>query len=177
MIDADKPLFLAALNELALIKPGANLSEDAYVAWWNAMHERWTLEEFRHACARLRDTCEFMPNPYHFEQLRKAALPTAGEAWNRAREIAKSLTHHRGFPQEATTDDAVLDAAVRAVGGYAALAMSTTENLHFLERRFVEHFEQIRDAETTRHAVPQIAGPRHSLRGPQSIGQLLGRPQ
>ncbi len=164
----DKPQFLAALNELAALKPGAKLTVEAYAGWWNALREHWTIDEFRSACAQLARTCEFMPNPYHFEQLRKAGRLTAGEAWAAVREIART----RGTPHE----DPRVNAAVHALGGYFAIGMTNTDQMPFLERRFAEHYESISDAEDTREAVPQIAGPpRARLNGPQPITQLLGR--
>ncbi len=56
-------------------------------------------------------------------------------------------------------DDRAIDAAVRAIGGYSAIAMSRTDQTPHLERRFCEHYEQIRDANEIRAAVPLLAGP------------------
>jgi hypothetical protein len=165
MTDDDKPMFVAALTELAALKPGAKLAPESYAAWWNAMHERWSLEEFRAACARLRDTCEFMPNPYHFEQLRKAGRMTAGEAWAQVREAA------RGYAE--LPDDASILAAVRALGGIRAIGMTNTDQMQFLERRFAEHYESINDAEDVREALPNLTTPR--LRGPVSIRDVMAK--
>ena len=150
MTESDKPMFVAALTELAALKPNAKLSPEVYAAWWNAMHERWPLAEFRAACAQLRDSMEFMPNPYHFEQLRKACRMTAGEAWAQVREAARN--------GDDCPDDRRIAAAVRALGGIRTIGYTNTDQMQFLERRFAEHYESISDAEDVREAVPQIAG-------------------
>lgn len=172
MTDADKPQFVAALAELVALKPGAALTPEQFGAWWNAMRGSWTLEDFRNACHKLAQDCEFMPNPYHFAQLRKAGGETAGEAFARARQIVRRLyqremaSHQSGDPK--------LDAAIRACGGYEALAMCTTENIGFFERRFAEHYESITDAEAVRGALPNLTGGER-LTGPKkpSFGNLL----
>ena len=155
MNEADKPEFVAALTELAALKPGAKLTPESYVAWWNAM-QPWDIVDFCDACARLRDSMEFMPNPYHFEQLRKAGRTTSGEAWAEVLRIVRSGEFRQANGQ---STNPLIRATVRAIGGYEAVAMSNTGSTHFLEKRFAEHFESITDAEDTREAVPQLAGP------------------
>ncbi len=147
MIESDKPMFVAALTELAMLKPGAKLTPEAYAAWWNAMQD-WELDEFRSACARLRDSMEFMPNPFHFEQLRKAGRLTAGEAWARVREAARN--------GERCPNDSRVQMAVRALGGIDAIGRTNSDQMQFLERRFAEHYEQICDVSETRKAVPML---------------------
>jgi hypothetical protein len=46
---------------------------------------------------------------------------------------------------------------VQALGGYKALAFHDIEYLHHMERRFGEHFEELREVLDTREAVPQLA--------------------
>jgi hypothetical protein len=154
MTPTDKPMFVAALNELAALKPNAKLTTESYTAWWNAMHD-WDLADFRAACAKLRDTCEFMPNPYHFEQLRKAGRMTAGEAWAQVRAAARSGDN--------CPDDPTIYAAVRALGGMRAIGMTNSDQMQFLERRFAEHYDAIGDREEVRHALPNLAPPRLSF--------------
>ena len=126
MTDADRPAFVAALSELAATKSTKGLSTEQFAAWWNALRAKWTLEEFRAACVYLRDHHEFMPNPYHFEQLRqRATLDTDGEAWARARAHARSLPMHGGLLVETSSGDEKLDAVVRCIGGYRAIANAT----------------------------------------------------
>lgn len=171
MRDADKPEFLRILNGLAAVKPGAKLTPEALDMWWMSLAD-WTIAEFKAAAAHLAKTSEFFPNPYHFNQLRKAGQPTSGEAFERARQIVRRL-----FPREYASHqsgDARLDAAVRACGGYEALAMCTSENIGFFERRFAEHFESISDAEAVREVLPDLTGGMR-LSGPQGASIALRR--
>jgi hypothetical protein len=148
MQESDRKGFAAALTELASLKPGAKLTAEQYVAWWNAMREVWTLDDFRAACRRLAREVEFMPSPFHFEQLRKASRPTAGEAWALVREAARCGGE--------CPDDPAIAKAVRALGGIRAIGMTNTDQMPFLERRFAEHFESIRDAEDVREELPAL---------------------
>jgi hypothetical protein len=150
MEQADKIAFVSVLNGLAAVKPGAKLTPEALDVWWSSFRD-WTIEEFRSAAAMLAKSREFFPNPYHFEQLRKASQLTAGEAWAEVLAIARN-----GGDEH---EDDLVNRAVRAIGGYNAIAMSKTDSTHFLERRFAEHYEQIRDVNETREAVPLLAGP------------------
>jgi hypothetical protein len=150
MAPSDKPQFLAVLNGLAAIKPGAKLTPEGLDVWWTSFAS-WSIEDFRAAAAQLAKSSEFMPNPYHFEQLRKAGQMTSGEAW------ALALDHARNGYDSHGPDDPRLNAAVRAIGGYRAIAMSKTDQTPFLERRFAEHYDAIGEREDIRESVPQIA--------------------
>ncbi len=171
MLETDKTSFAAILAGLAAVKPGAKLTPEALDVWWSSFRD-WTIEEFRSAAALLAKSHEFFPNPYHFEQLRKAGRLTAGEAW------AQVLEYVRGTALRQPDDPRVL-AAVRAIGGYHAIGMSKTDNTHFLERRFAEHYDAISDAHETREAVPLLAEDQHQRKrsGPQNIAKLLGASQ
>ena len=151
MTPADRPKFAQTLVGLSAMKPGKGLTPEAIDVWWNAM-QHWSLPEFLDAASHLARSVEFMPSPYHFEQLRKAQLPTAGEAWDEILQLARSSFN--GEP-----DDPVAARALRAIGGLRAVAMSDTSKTQFLEKRFAEHYAQMQEAEDTRESVPQIAGP------------------
>lgn len=168
MTENDKPMFVAALTELAALKPNAKLSPESYVAWWNALGH-WDLPAFRAACARLRDSMEFMPNPYHFEQLRKASRMTSGEAWAEVLRIVRSGEFRQANGQSVNP---LIRAAVRAIGGYEAVAMSNVTATHFLEKRFAEHYENISEAEDVRESVPQLAGPSRLADIQKLLGEL-----
>jgi len=150
MIDSVKADFVKQLVGLAAVKPGKGLTPEGIEIWWNSM-QHWAIEEFKHAAAHLARTIEFMPSPFHFEQLRKAGRPQAAEAWIVVLECAR-----KGLELPA---DPVLQAAVASLGGIRAVAMSETDKTHFLEKRFCDHFESIQDVRDTRESVPQIAGP------------------
>lgn len=177
----DKPKFLAVLNGLAAIKPGAKLTTEALTLFWNAM-SAWSIEDFTAAANQLARTSEFMPNPYHFEQLRKAGRMTAGEAWVKALAYARHNGLSRwdcGAPTEddpsKRPSDPLIQAAVDAVGGYLAIGMTKTEDTHWLEKRFCEHYDAIQDREDIREAVPQLTGPPRHPGGPKPIAKLLER--
>lgn len=169
MLPTDKPAFCAILNGLATIKPGGKLTREAYEVWWLAMQD-WPFDQFRAAAAHLAKSVEFMPSPFQFEQLRKAARPTVGEAWAKAVASCGSSWTPQGY-RGGTSGDPLIDRAVRTIGGYAAIAQSDENKLHFLERRFAEHYESIEDAEDVRQSLPQIAGPSQlpRLSGPRYV--------
>lgn len=173
----DRAAFVKTLNGLAAIKPGAKLTPEGLEVYWLALKE-WPLEEFKAAAAHLAGAHEFMPNPYHFEQLRKAALPTAAEAWERARLASGSAIQCGHVTHNGSCGDELIDRAVRGIGGYGVIAMCETDKLPFLERRFAEHYAQLQDVEDVRQAIPQIAGP-STLRvsGPKRAVDLLPKPE
>jgi hypothetical protein len=150
MIEDEKTEFIKTLVGLAAIKPGGNqLTKEAYEIWWAAMKD-WALTDFKAAASHLASAVEFMPSPYHFRQLKRAAEKTSGEAWTIA---LKSCTCWRG----GETPGGRIDRAVKAIGGYRAIAMADTETaLPHIERRFKEAYEELSDVEETREALPQI---------------------
>lgn len=165
MKQSDLPEFVAILTGLAAIKPGGKLSREALKVWELAMRD-WQIEDFREAASHLARSVEFMPSPFHFEELQKAGRPTAGEAWTQIRQMARgSLT---GEP-----DDPAAAKALRAIGGLRAVGMCDFSKIEFMERRFAEHFEAIQDADDVREAVPQIAGHASTrITGPVDARQL-----
>lgn len=150
MQHSDLPQFARILNGLAALKPGKPLTPEALDLFWNAMQD-WSIEDFHAAANRLAKECEFMPNPYHFEQLRKAAKPTAGEAWARVLAAVRSSAYANGL-------DPLLDRVAQACGGYRAIGQCTDDGLPFMEKRFVEHYEAIQGAVETREELPAITG-------------------
>lgn len=155
MQDTDKQQFVAILNGLAAIKPGAKLTTEAYEIWWLSMQD-WTISDFRTAAARLAKTVQFMPNPFDFEQLRKAGRPTPTEAWLTALSSVRSAWTPQGFAG-GTSKDPMIDRAVAAIGGYSAIAECDENKLHFLERRFAVAYAEMEDADDVRRAVSEIA--------------------
>jgi hypothetical protein len=143
MLPADRPEFMRTLNGLAAIK-GKELTTEALALWWSAM-SRWTIEEFKSAASHLVSACQFMPTPYDFEQLRKAGEPTASEAW------AQVLSGER-------LTGRALRAAQLVGGQYAIRHANVEKDLPHLARRFREAFEELRDVEDVREALPQLTG-------------------
>jgi hypothetical protein len=174
---ADRKAFLEVLVGFAELK-GKQLSAPALELYWRSM-QRWSLEDFKAAAEQLLRTCEFMPMPKDFEDLRKAGRPTAGEAWAAVLDFVRS-SYSPNFPGRLPVRgplaDPIVQRAVNAVGGFRAVAMSDVDATQFLERRFCEHFESAQDSDDIREALPQIAfTDRRSLSGPTSAANLLGR--
>lgn len=166
MTPADKSEFAEIITGFAELK-GKQLSKPALTLFWNSM-QAWGIDEFREASNQLIRTCDFMPTPKDFEDLRKAGRPTAGEVWAQIRQLARSS-------YTAQPEDPVAARALQALGGLRAVAMCDSDKVHFLEKRFAEHFEDLQDAEDIRVAVPQIAysGGQKTLSGPRRAGLLL----
>jgi hypothetical protein len=163
MLENDYDSFCEVIVGFAELK-GREMSAAAIKLYWAAM-QHWELDEFRQAAEQLLRTCTFMPTPKDFEDLRKAALPTPGEAWATALEIGR----HGGR----TSGDRLIDRAVRAIGGYNAIGMSEVDKTHFLERRFCEHYEAMQDAQETRDALPDLSPSPPRVSGPARLGSLL----
>jgi hypothetical protein len=145
----DRKKFVATLAGLAAVKPGKELTPEALEIWWSSMRG-WTIEEFVTAASHLASSVEFMPSPFHFEELRKATKPTVGEAWTEA------LRRCPQWRAGKVWDDAI-ERAVMAIGGYRAIAMADLESaLPHIERRFKEAYEEQDDVETVRQALPHL---------------------
>lgn len=129
---------------------GRTLPVEAIKLFWSSM-QHWNLEDFQQAAYHLVHSCQFMPTPKDFEDLRKAGRPTAGEAWTKALNIARTTWNAQ------SCGDTDIDRAVHAIGGYNAISMSDVDKTQFLERRFCEHFETAQDAQDVREELPQIA--------------------
>ncbi len=133
-------------------------------AYWLALRT-WSLPDFEAAAGRLMATETFMPRPADFNALRKASRPTSGEAWSVVLDHVRSGRYRWSdggttfTPNAPPPPDELTNAAVRALGGYKAIAMIDEDQLPFLERRFAEHYTSMQDAAEIRQSLPQIAGP------------------
>lgn len=151
MRNSEKPAFVKTLNGLQAIKPGQKLTAEAIEIWWMAMQGDWTLQDFVAAASHLAKAIEFMPSPFHFEQLRKAGNPTPDEAW----QIALDRCKRWRTPRESLDD---VDRAAAAIGGYRSIALADQETaLPHRRRDFVEAYGKIVAATEVRHALPGIA--------------------
>lgn len=178
MTPTDREKFLEVVIGFSELK-GKQLSVPALELYWRAL-QRWDLDDFLAAAEQLVRTSEFMPTPKDFEDLRKAGRRTAGEAWSLVLDFVRnnSLQWDSGLPclnrNAVEPDDELMKRAVRAIGGFKAIAMSPVDKTVFLERRFCEHYEQMQDADEVREAVPQLAfAGRKALDGPRSVRRLM----
>jgi hypothetical protein len=172
MTPADREAFVEIVLGFAELK-GRQLSAPALELYWRSL-QHWPLPAFRTAAEQLVRTCEFMPGPKDFEDLRKAGRATAGEAW------AEVLAHVRAnaYRGRVVVVSELVDRAVAAIGGYHAIGMCDSDKTHFLEKRFNEAFEDLQNAEDVREAVPAIAysgSSRPRLNGPTKAGELLAK--
>jgi len=146
--DSDRSEFVRVLNALAAIK-GKDLTKDVYEIWWQVMKD-WPIEEFRDAAGYLLKNCQFMPAPYDFEKLRKKSEVSAHEAWSLA------LIHSDGHWRYGVLGDALIDRVVAALGGYKVIALTSMDKLGFLERRFMDSYNDLLDTDSVRNALPDL---------------------
>lgn len=174
MQSADFPRFKTLMTGMGRM---FNASPDSTVldVYWISLRD-WTLADFEGAVGHLLQTAKFMPRPADFHDLRKAGNPTAGEAWTRARQAIRNANWSDIEATGFSCGDPLTNQAVHAIGGYRVIGMCESDKLHFLERRFAEHYEAMGDAQAVREAVPQIATnrPRQRLSGPQRAVLAIG---
>jgi hypothetical protein len=165
---SDSKQFVAIVTGFAELK-GKQLSHAALDLYWNAMQD-WTIDEFRQAANHLIKTCEFMPTPKDFEDLRRASKPAAAEVWALARKSIQYTPH--GYVEKAGIDP-LISQALRVIGGPDALAMCPADKLTFLEKRFSEAYAGLDAATVTRTALPSVAKPQISQEQAQQNRQRL----
>ena len=141
--------FVRVLTGIATIK-GKDLTKEAYELWWNAM-QSWPIDDFITAASYLLKNCQFMPSPYDFEQLRKKGEPSAHEAW------ATALTHADGAWRQGVLGDALTDQVVAMLGGYSVIALTNGDKLGFVERRFLDAYNDLLDTGGVREALPNLS--------------------
>lgn len=146
MHPTDRAEFARVVNGLAAIK-GKELTTEALSLWWSAMQE-WSIADFKAAASHLVSSCQFMPTPYDFQQLRLAAEPTAAEAWEKVLGGAPLVPGSRE------------DRAARIACGSGQFGIRHADierDLPFIQRRFLDAYNELRDADNVREALPQIA--------------------
>lgn len=151
MRPTDRAEFVRTLNGVAAIK-GKDLTPEALSVWWSAM-AAWSIEDFKAAASHLVTTCQFMPTPYDFAQLRKAGEATGGEAW------LEVLSGRALVPGSRAARAAAI------VGGQQAIRHADIETaLPHIQRRFLTAYEELSDVDVVREALPQIAAPEETKR-------------
>jgi len=160
----DRAEFVRVLNGLAAIKR-VDLTEDAYELWWHSMRD-WPINDFKVAAGYLLKNCQFMPAPNDFEELRKKNRPSAHEAW------ADALCFADGAWRKDVHEDKRLNAVVDAIGGWPAIALCETAKLGFLERRFIETYNDFSDSDDARLALPDLTERTQNDKALQ-IGQIV----
>ncbi len=148
MDSSDRPRFVEVLTGLAEIWR-VDLTKEAIEIWWRGMKD-WSIEEFRTAAGHLIKNSQFMPKPYDFEQLLKAGETSAYEAWSLA------LEHAKGAWRQGVLGESRIDRVVAMVGGYRAIALTDTDKLGFLERRFMAAYDDLSHSSGVRKALPKL---------------------
>ena len=165
MDNNDRPEFVQVLNGLAAIRR-VDLTTEAYELWWQSMKD-WPLDDFKDAAGYLLLNCQFMPTPYDFEQLRKKGEVSAHEAWSMA------MQHVEGAWRQGVLGDALTDRVVAMLGGYGVIALTHQEKLGFLERRFLDTYNDLLDTSGVREAFPDLTErPRIKQGSPVQIGKM-----
>jgi hypothetical protein len=166
MTPQDEAEFTRIVMGMASQKPGKPLTPEGIELFWLSMQD-WSIGEFKTAALHLMGTVEFMPNPYHFRQLRKTAGEhSAGEAWANVLHTIRTMHPSGSLPSV----DPKTDAVVCQLGGYRALAMTKSDDMHWREKRFAELWEDAGEVVEARKALPATAA---RLTGPQSFATLL----
>ena len=165
MDNNDRPEFVQVLNGLAAIRR-VDLTKEAYELWWQSMKD-WSIDGFKDAAGYLLKNCQFMPAPYDFEQLRKKGKPSAHEAW------AMALHHADGAWRQGVLGDALIDQVVAMLGGYSVIALTHQAKLGFLERRFLDAYNELQDTSVVREALPDLTErPRIQNGSPVQIAKI-----
>ncbi len=163
---SDRPEFVRVLNGLAAIKR-VDLTKDAYELWWQSMKD-WSIDSFKDAAGYLLKNCQFMATPYDFEQLRKKGKPSPHEAW------AMAMQHVEGAWRQGPLGDALTDQVVAMLGGYSVIALTHKEKLGFLERRFLDAYNDLLDTSGVREALPNLTERARIQNGsPIQIGEIV----
>jgi len=149
MDSSDRQEFVRILTGLAALKR-VDLTKEVYEMYWRSMKD-WSLDDFADAASHLVKNCQFMPSPYDFEQLRKAHETSAHEAWSMA------INHAGGDWRYGPLGDALIDRGVEMLGGYSVIALTNKDKLGFLERRFIDAYNDFSDSTDVRQALPKLA--------------------
>jgi hypothetical protein len=157
----DKPEFARILLGLSTVKPSAQkLTAEGLEMFWLAMQD-WDLLEFKAAASHLVRSCEFMPNPYHFEKLRSAASARNADA-----AFEEILARH------GECDDPAGARALRSLGGWRVVGFSDQDRLPWLKERFRDAYENFAFSQHAGEALPLLAP---ASRGTKPVSNLLDR--
>jgi hypothetical protein len=131
----------------------------------------WSLDEFKAAASHLARSCQFMPKPYDFEQLRRAHGTSASEAWAVVLKSCVDWRNPERLPQGR------IARAAQVVGGFHAIAFADAQReLPWLAKRFREAFEELTEVETAREALPQLTPSANELALARDAVRALAAP-
>lgn len=106
-------------------------------AYWLTLRD-WSLDDFERAAAHLMRTSEFMPRPAAFNELRKTA----------SQQIAAGAWFTSGTSNDPRANRAMHIATQGRYIGHIPL-----DELQWVQKRFIEVYEELSDVEETRAAL------------------------
>ena len=84
-----------------------------------------------------------------------------------------ALIHADGPWRQGVLGDALTDRVVAMLGGYGVIALTHQEKLGFLERRFLDAYEDFLDTSVVREALPDLTQRTRIQNGsPVQIGKI-----
>ena len=144
MKPGDKQKFAEVVTGMTTIY-SAKLTPEGLELYWNAMRD-WDIGDFVRTANHLVKASQFMPRPYDFEQLRRNASQTAVfDAWAAVLENVRHSDYRKGIGLGGR-----IEAAVRAIGGYAAIGQCSDADLHWVQKRFTDAYETISETHEAR---------------------------
>lgn len=134
----DRKAFLEVVLGFAELK-GRQLSAPALELYWNSMQD-WSIEDFRSAANTLIKSCEYMPTPKEFNDLRKALKPSGATAWF----------------TKGTSPDPLANKAMQIAAQGRYVGHIPIDELQWVQKRFIEVYEELLDKDEAQVALPHL---------------------
>ena len=144
MRNEDKANFAKRLYEMfKAFRKADDFDDDTVTIWWNRLHQDFDIGDFEVAATELDKVSKFLPVIADFFELkRRAEAYCETDAWGDVLEHLRSGAYRR----RGIGDDKI-DRAVRAMGGYRALAMRNEDGLTIWGfKQFREHYNDVLDS-------------------------------
>ena len=144
MRNEDMAEFARRLYEMfKAFRKADEFDDDTVAIWWNRLHQDFAIEDFKVAATELEKVRKFLPVIADFFELKRLAETySETDAWDDVLEHLRSGAHRR----RGIGDDKI-DRAVRAMGGYRALAMRDENDLTIWGfKQFREHYNDVCDS-------------------------------
>ena len=141
MRNDDKAEFAKRLYEMfKAFRKADEFDDDTVAIWWNRLHQDFAIEDFKVAATEMEKISKFLPVIANFFELKRLAEAySETDAWGDVLEHLRSGAYRR----RGIGDDKI-DRAVRAMGGYRALAMRNEDDLTIWGfKRFREHYSDV----------------------------------
>ena len=103
--------------------------------YWE-LFRKYSDEQIEAACKAALSRCKFFPKPAEIEELIPSGVMSPPAAWGAVMEALE-------FGRESA--DPQVNEAVRRVGGWRYLREKTNDELQWISKRFVEHYQDLRE--------------------------------